>query len=299
MFVIINKLLHHLSSSPLPMYDDPTKLANSFADFFESKVLKIHAFLSDDNQSWQNQYIIPEPEAKVLLGKFEPVTFDDVAKILSKSPNKSCPLDQIPAKIFASVSNSLLPMLTLIVNLSLELGKVPTSLKEAMINPILKKPSLDRDTLNNHGPVSNLPFISKLIELVVCGQIVAHLDKNNLSEKYQSAYRQHPSTETALTAVLNDLLTSLDQKKAVFLIILDLSAAFDTVDHKILLNWLKHRIGIRNMTYDWMESYLSGRHQFVSVAGPKSGKQNLVRGSLRDQYWAQCFFPSTPLPWVI
>ncbi len=67
MFVIINKLLHRSSSSPLPMYDDPTKLANSFADFFESKVLKIHAFLSDDNQSRQDQCIIPEPEAKVLL----------------------------------------------------------------------------------------------------------------------------------------------------------------------------------------------------------------------------------------
>ncbi len=157
-------------------------------------------------------------------------------------------------------------------------GKVPTSLKEAMINPILKKASLDKDTLNNYRPVSNLPFISKLIERVVCAQIVSHLDKNNLSEKYQSAYRQHHSTETALTVVLNDLITSLDQKKAVFLILLDLSAAFDTVDHEILLNRLKHRIGIRDTAYNWMESYLSGRHQFVSVAGSKSGKQNLVRG---------------------
>ena len=70
---------------------------------------------------------------------------------------------------------------------------VPTCLKEAMINPILKKTTLDKDILNNYRPVSNLPFISKLIERVVCGQIVSHLDKNNLSEKYQSAYKQHHS----------------------------------------------------------------------------------------------------------
>ena len=130
-------------------------------------------------------------------------------------------------------------------------------------------------------------------------QIVSHLDKNNLSEKYQSAYRQHHSTETALAVVLNDLLTSLDQKRAVVLVLLDLSAAFDTVDQQMLLNWLKHRIGIRDTAYDWVDLYLSGRHQFVSVAGSKSSRQKLVWGSLKGQYWVQCYFLSTPFHWVI
>ena len=182
---------------------------------------------------------------------FELVTTNDVIKILAKSPNKSCPSDPISAKVFAAVKNILLSALTLIINLLLESGKVPTSLKEAMINPILKK-ILDKDILNDYRPMSNLPFISKLIERLVCGQIVSHLDKNNLSENYQSAYGQHQSTETGLTVVLNNLLTSLDQKKTVFLISLDLSAQFNTIDHKILLNRLKHQIGIRDMSYDWM-----------------------------------------------
>ena len=122
-----------------------------------------------------------------------------------------------------------------------------------MINPILKKTSLDKDVLKNYRPVSNSPFISKLIEHVACKQLISHLDKNNLSEKYQSAYRQHHSTETALTVFLNDLLTSL-----AFLVLLDLSVAFNTIDHEILLNWLKYRIRLWDMAYDWVESYYLG-----------------------------------------
>ena len=90
------------------------------------------------------------------------------------------------------------------------------------------------------------------------------------------AYRQHHSTETVLTAVLNGLLTALDQKKAVFLVLLDLSAAFDTIDHEILLNRLRARIGLRDVAYQWMESYLSNHHQFVSGGDSKSDRQELV-----------------------
>ncbi len=88
---------------------------------------------------------------------------------------------------------------------------MPIVLKEVMISPILKKAHLDKDTLNNYCLVSNLPYVSKLIERVVAKQLVCHLEDNGLSEKYQSAYRQAHSTVTALTSVMNNILMSLDQ----------------------------------------------------------------------------------------
>ena len=147
----------------------------------------------------------------------------------------ACSLDPLPAKIFKWVSANLLPILTKIMNLSLSTGEIPTILKEAMINPILKESNLDKEFLNNYRPVSNLTFVSKLIEWVVSKQLVNHVDDKVLSEKYQSTYRQHHSTETTLRPVLNELLMALDKKRAVFLVLLDLLAVFKTVVHNILL----------------------------------------------------------------
>ena len=93
-----------------------------------------------------------------------------------------------------------------------------------------------------------------------------------------SAYRQHHSTKTVLAAVLNGLLTALDQKKVVFLVLLDLSTVFDTIDHEIVLNRIRNRIGLRDVAYQCMESYLSNCHQYVSVGGSKSERQELVGG---------------------
>ena len=163
-FIIINSLLHRSKSSPLPSYDDKSLLANNFATFFYNKILKIHNFLSLGAGSHDHHQPNPEPPVETFVTEFAQVESSDVAKKLSTAPVKSCPLDPIPAKVFKAVSDSLLPTLTRIVNLSLESGDVPSSLKEAMINPILKKSMLDKEVLNNYRPVSNLPFISKLIE---------------------------------------------------------------------------------------------------------------------------------------
>ena len=150
--------------------------------------------------------------------------------------------------------------------------------------------SLDKEILDNYRPVSNLPFTSKLIEWVVCKQLISHLNNNSLPKKYQSAYMQYYSTETALTAVVNHLLTSLDQKRAVFLVLLDLSVAFDTIDHAMLLNLLNNRTALRDTAYNWVESYLSDRHQYVSVASSNFSRKNCFGGSLRDRSWDQCCF---------
>ncbi len=223
--------------------------------------------------------------AKSLLIMFEPVTVENI-QILARAVNKSCPLDPISATVFKKVSDSLLSTLTLIVNQLLNSGKVPIELKEAMINTTLKKTSLDKGILNTYRPVLKLPFISQLIRCIVCKQLISNLENNNLSEKEQSAYRQYHSMETALIAVLNDLVSR--SEKTVFLVLLDLLAAFDPFDHSLLLNQLKNTIGLWDTAFKWMESYLSECHQYVSVAGSKSSRQQLVWGSLRGRFWGEC-----------
>ncbi len=147
---------------------------------------------------------------------------------------------------------TLVPYIVEVVNESLSSGTMPDQLKKAMVLPILKKPHLDAQVLNNYRPVSNLPYLSKIIERVVATQLQGYLTENSLLEPLQSAYREHHSTETALTYVLSDILMSLDQKKSVFPVLLDLSAAFDTVDHGLLINRLSSRLGIRGIPLEWI-----------------------------------------------
>ena len=116
-----------------------------------------------------------------------------------------------------------------------------------------------------------------MIERVVVKQLVSHLKDNHLSDKFQSAYRLCHSTEMALASVLNGILMALDQKQEVFLVLLDLSAAFDMVDHSILLKWLETRIGLRGLGLNCVSSYLFHHYQHVSASGGKSTSQELKR----------------------
>ena len=115
---------------------------------------------------------------------------------------------------------------------------MPNSLKTALIITLLEKPNLNPEDLKNFRPVSNLPFILKLIEKSVGTQLVQYIDDNKLSEKLQSAYKKLHSTETALLRVHDDILRAVDRGRTVVLLLLDLSAAFDTVDHDLLLHRL-------------------------------------------------------------
>ncbi|WP_419612617.1 RNA-directed DNA polymerase, partial [Thiolapillus sp.] len=150
-----------------------------------------------------------------------------------------------------------------------------------VVIPLLKKNNqtgLDANSLNNYRPVSNLPFLSKVLEKVVLHQLRGHLLANNLSETFQSAYRAHHSTETALLDVTNCLLGSADEGRVSILTLLDLSAAFDTLDHSILLTRLHDMFGISGKAFEWFSSYLSDRFQSVSVNGRVSSQKKLHYG---------------------
>ena len=200
----------------------------------------------------------------IILGEQE------IRDILKEFPPKSCPLDPLPS--------DLIPVFTKIVNVSLSTGVVPNDLKQALVTPLLKKPGLDIEILNNYRPISNLPFLSKLLERVVLKQLCSHMEQNDLLDVYQSAYKKNHSTETALLHVMNKLLLSSDQKQISILTLLDLSAAFDTIDHSILLNRLKNSFGIADTALNWFTSYLTDRKQSVIVGNSKSKPTPLLFG---------------------
>ncbi len=111
----------------------------------------------------------------------------------------------------------------------------------------------------------NLPFLSKILEKVTSSQLYSLLEKNDICEDFQSGFRPSHSTETALIRVTNDLLLSSDRGYISLLVFLDFSAAFDTIDHNILLNRLENSVGISGSALAWFKSYLSDRHQFIAV----------------------------------
>ena len=158
------------------------------------------------------------------------MSLDYLRKCILASPSKSCASDPLPTRLLKEHLDQILPSMLHIISQSLQTGDFPSSFKEAIVTPLLKKPSLEC-IFKNYRPISNLPFISKVLEKVVATQFTDHLTEHHLLETFQSAYRQYHSTETALLRVQNDILCALDNQCTVLLLLIDLSAAFDTVDH--------------------------------------------------------------------
>ena len=213
-----------------------------------------------------------------LLDQLEPTSPEEVKKIVMSSKTTSCRLDPMPTSFLKLMLNVLLPLLTQIVNMSFEQGVMPYNLKEAFVISLLKKTGLDPEILKNFRPVSNLPFLSKLIERVSAKRLLDHMDCHQLHELYQSAYKKFHSTETALLRVHSDIVQALDGKKCVLLVLLDLSAAFDTIDHSILLERLKSHIGLSGKAFAWFKSYIHGRKQSVLINDAVSRLWELIFG---------------------
>ena len=168
--------------------------------------------------------------------------------------------------------NELSPFLTVLFNRSLQTGVFPASQKAAIITPVIKKATLDPYDTNSYRPISNLSFVSKLLERCANDQLNEHLNANGLLPDVQSAYRRNHSTETAVLSVLSDAYAAADVKQVTLLCLLDLSAAFDTVDHGILLRRLQHTYGLRGNVLEWFCSYLTDRSQSVWYDGQMSAR---------------------------
>ena len=165
----------------------------------------------------------------------------------------------------------------------------------------IKNKNLDKNLLKNYRPISNLPFLSKILEKVVLHKLLSHLQENNLSNPFQSAYRAGCSTETVSLRIVNDILSALDNDNISVLLLLDLSAAFDTLDHQILLSRLNSVFGIQSTALQWFHSYLSDRYQSTSVNNSSSSPSQLMYGVPQGSVLGPILFVlyTTPLSDII
>ncbi|XP_072014767.1 uncharacterized protein [Amphiura filiformis] len=257
-FQVVNSLLNN-QNKHLPTFDDPKYLATRFTRFFTNKISDIRDNLDNDPDKLDvSQFIDNCPANCGPLTGFVEMTCDEVRKVITASSNASCFLASHPTWLIKQHIDQHLPAITAIVNKSLCSGIFSSAAHNAIVTPLIKKPSLDKEILKNYRPVSNLSYVAKVIEKCVATQLVEHLNSNNLTDPLQSAYRAQHSTETAMIKVLSDITSDIDSRRVVFVVLLDMSAAFDTVDHKILLDRLEQSYAITGTAKACFESYLKG-----------------------------------------
>jgi len=228
---------------------------DDFAKLFVDKIARIRA----STAAAAAPVIIPRDVLP--LTELEPTSVHEIIKLLSTLPAKSCSLDPIPTWLLKRITATICPILCHLCNLSFQRGSLPSQLKYALVTPRLKKSALVPDTASSYRPISNLSFISKLVERLVAKRFTSHVNLHTLFPAQQSAYRPFHSTETAVLSVHNDLVRAVDDCRVSQPVLLDLSAAFDTVDHQVLLCVLSDRFSISGTALNWFESYLSDRTQ--------------------------------------
>ena len=275
LFKVSKNLLNIASTPVLPPHEDKQQLANEMGAFFIRKIANIRSDL--DNQP-PKVCRVGSNDCKIDLpiSKFNLLSQEEVYDLIRTSNKKTCCLHPIPTELVLDCLDILLPVITKI-NYSLEHGVFPSGWKNALVFPLRKKDGSE-PIFKNYRPVSNLQFISKLTESAVAKQLQHHINMNNLFPSLQSSYRKFHSTESALLKVKNDILLNMNRQHVTLLVLLDLSAAFDTIDHGILLERLRSAFGVRDMALSWFASYLSGRTQQVSIDGTLSTKFDLECG---------------------
>jgi len=212
------------------------------------------------------------------LTTFPKISHTQVSALLKTMPSKSSPLDLIPTSLLKSCSVVFAPILANLANLSFSQGSFPSSFKLAQVTPLLKKPQLDPLIPANYRPISNLSTIGKILERLALPVLQNHITSSANFCVYQSAYRSAHSTETAVLKILDDVHKNTDKGHPSLLLTIDLSAAFDTVDHSKLTERLDKDFGVAGFVGNWIKSYITSRTQFIKFEGEVGPKTAVVSG---------------------
>ncbi len=247
---------------------DPELLNNFFADLGSNTV-------KDFPKPIYQEYMSNMPNIINSFFMMETNPQEIVTCCNALSPKKSCCFDEISVELLQRVIDIICFPLAHVFNLSLNIGVFPDKLKIAKIVPIHKSGSVH--DLINYRPISILPSLSKILERLVYNRMIAYLNKNNILTDAQFGFRQGRSTEHALIDVVNFVSNSLDQSSNVFALYLDVSKAFDSISHSILLHKLQS-YGFRGIALSWFGSYLTNRLQYVSSCNKTSNLRIISHG---------------------
>ena len=278
LFHLLNGILGRDSPMVMPSSVSNSRLASEFAQFFQSKVARIREQLDSvpDQDDYSVEFQVQHPAGSLFL-EFRPVEESNILQYVRELNKTYCSLDPINVSKIAIAYESAAPFIAILVNKFFSECNFVRSEKLALWRPLLKKVGLDKEDKNSYRPVSNLSFLSKVVERAILDQLLPFLEQNDIVPKCQSAYRQFHSTETALCRIYNDLVNCTCSGGVSLLVLLDLSAAFDTVDHDMLLDDL-YFYGIRDDAYLLLKSYLTNRFQRASVGSSLSELVHLQFG---------------------
>ena len=262
----VQGLLHTKRSS----CGDQPGLCNAFASYMVSKINDVKVSVAKTVNAKSAVNFSERTISSTLLDLFTPTTEAEVRRIILQLPNKTSPLDFIHTSLLKSCVDVFVPLVTRLINMSFSEGCFPEQFKLAQVTPLLKKAGLDENNPANYRPISNLNTIGKLIERICLARLMPHVSSTGNFSPLQSAYRKKHSTETALLRILDDVYHIVDRRQAAVLIGLDLSAAFDTIDHSMLVKRLENTFGVTGMALKWIQSYLSLRTQYVKTRTEQS-----------------------------
>ena len=260
-FSKVDRLCKLKGSKALPRDKSDKNLADRFSDFFVGKNQKIVASLQDSPGGNFTNVDSFHSHTLHKLDSFTPMQQCSIMQLIKKSRSTTCGLDPLPTTLLNKCSDELPPVITQIVNLSLQ---------TAQVSPLLKANRMDPELLKNYRPIAQFKFLGKIIERVVLSQVLEYLSSHNLFPSMQSAYRPRHSCETALLRVSNDILLALDGGDEAILLLLDYSAAFDIIKHEAFLSRLEKRYGICDVALSWFKSYFQHRSQSVVIGNSES-----------------------------
>lgn len=290
LFKTISSVFNPNPSTSLEM---TSATCEKFLLFFNDKVAGIRA-----NICSTSSLITMATRCTAVFSEFESVTLSVVTGVINKLKPSTCSTDPVPPRFFKEVWETIGLSVRDIINGSLMSGVVPSFCKNATVEPLLKKSGLDPTILSNYRPISKLPFISKALEKCVFTQLQPFLHENCILDQFQSGYKAFHSTESALLKVFNDLFMMVDSGSSAILVLLDLTAAFDTVDHTILLDRLRDCVGVRGTALEWFRSYLADRSFSVRLGDSTSSSAPLHCGVPQGSILGPVLFSLYLLPLV-
>ena len=267
---LVNKLSGDGNQNIYPKMKPEKEIANEFAQFFSSKISDIRKEIADglkgvpENTDCRSNQTAVENVIPT-LNTFAPVSIEALNSVYNGMKKKNYAKDPIPIRAHSRCFESIQPFMLEIVNKSLFLGEFPSNLKHATVTPLIKDVNGNHEDYKNYRPVHNTPLLAKLIEKCVFLQLNDHLQENNLHTMTQSGYKKYHSCETALIKVVNDIQIEKQQNNITVVLMLDQSAAFDTVDLPTIITKLERGYNITGKALKWISSYLLGRTYSVIV----------------------------------